>query len=90
MRWPCECPKSGAGQGVRSAVWQAKQATSDAAMRPSSGIPEGLPLERATHGHFMCEQTLSQPRNALTLGGKMELLIGFVATLFISLLIFRK
>jgi len=39
---------------------------------------------------FELPVTFSQPRNPLPLEGKMELLIGFVATLFISLLIFRK
>ncbi|RQS29502.1 hypothetical protein DIE03_16245 [Burkholderia sp. Bp8992] len=35
----CECPKSPAWQEARSAVWRAKQATSDAARRAISGIP---------------------------------------------------
>ncbi|WP_061134706.1 hypothetical protein [Caballeronia fortuita] len=39
---------------------------------------------------FELPVTPSQPRNPLPLEGKMELLICFVATLFIFLLIFRK
>ncbi|AXF21763.1 hypothetical protein CUJ89_15550 [Burkholderia pyrrocinia] len=35
----CECPKSPVWQEATSAVWRAKQATSDAAIRAISGIP---------------------------------------------------
>ncbi|ALL63334.1 hypothetical protein K788_0008002 [Paraburkholderia caribensis MBA4] len=39
MKRTCERPKPAAGQGARSAVWRARQATRDTAVRPVSGVP---------------------------------------------------